>query len=53
MYNSLQKLSQLIDEVGIEIALETIDINDVDDPTVKVILRTIKYSIARLREELN
>ena len=52
MYNTPAAVLKLIDDVGIENALGAIDIDDIDDSALKIILRTIEFSIQRLREEL-
>ena len=50
MLNELQQLLILINKIGVEAAIKTID---VDDPTIKIILRTTDHSIQRLRDKLN
>jgi malate/lactate dehydrogenase len=53
MYNEFEIISATLTTNGVEKTLNTIDIEDVEDHTLKIILRTLKHSLERLHEELN
>jgi len=49
----LELLASIAKESSIEELLKAVNINEVQDFTVKMILRTISHAIDRLHEELN
>jgi hypothetical protein len=54
MYNNdYSKFLRLINEIGIEDAIKMVNVEDFPDGPIKIILRTIDYSVARLKEELS
>lgn len=51
--NEIINILNLIDQYGVEESLNHIDIESIDDLPIKIILRTIDYSINILKAELN
>ena len=52
MKPSIDQLLLLVKEHGAEKALKYIDIETLDDPTLKIIARTIRHSCEALENEL-
>lgn len=48
-----EDLARYLESHPIEAIVSLIDIEEVEDPIIRIILHTLDHSIARLREELN